>query len=341
VKVKVIFTDSQLTEGKKMAPQSVTLNDSTAIRIVAWMHERFPFTNALLFFILYLTSASVARAALDQEIKISFLDVFNCIITWSFFLVIRIFDEHKDYAIDVINHPQRVLQSGLITLNHLKFLAAVSITAQLIFSIYLDEFTFGSATISWLIMFVYLCLMGVEFFCGEWLEKRLTLYAFTHMMIMPLTVFWLANIATPSSDITDVLTPSLYIMMLLAFVSGFCFEIARKTRGPEEERETVDSYSKIFGTKESAYIVIGLITGMLISQNLLLFFLTVEYIWAYSIALVVTYYLAVKHVLNFISAPSLKGREKNETVIAINMLAGYLVIIIAVLINNGIAWSII
>jgi hypothetical protein len=324
-----------------MTSQSVTLNDSVTIRIVAWMNERFPFANALLFFILYLTSAAVARAALDQEIKISLLDVFNCLITWGLFLVIRIFDEHKDYDLDVLNHPQRVLQSGLITLKHLKILAAVSITAQLIFSLYLDGFILGSATISWLIMFGYLCLMGVEFFCGEWLEKRLTLYAFTHMMIMPLTVFWLANIATPSADITDVLTPSLYIMMLLAFVSGFCFEIARKTRGPEEERETVDSYSKIFGTKGSAYVVMGLITGMLISQALLLFFLSVEYIWAYSIALVVTYALAIKQVLSFVSAPNLKGREKNEAAIAINMLVGYLVIIIAVLINKGIAWSII
>jgi hypothetical protein len=324
-----------------MTSQSVTLNDSVTTRIVAWMNERFPSANALLFFTLYLTSAAVARAALDQEIKISLLDVFNCLITWGLFLVIRIFDEHKDYDLDVLNHPQRVLQSGLITLKHLKILATVSITAQLIFSFYLDGFILGSATISWLILFGYLCLMGVEFFCGEWLEKRLTLYAFTHMMIMPLTVFWLANIATPSADITDVLTPSLYIMMLLAFVSGFCFEIARKTRGPEEERETVDSYSKIFGTKGSAYVVMGLITGMLISQALLLFFLSVEYIWAYSIALVVTYALAIKQVLSFVSAPSLKGREKNEAAIAINMLVGYLVIIIAVLINNGIAWSII
>lgn len=324
-----------------MTSQSVTLNDSVITRIVAWMNERFPFSNALLFFILYLTSAAIARSALDQEIKISLLDVFNCLITWGLFLVIRIFDEHKDYDLDVLNHPQRVLQSGLITLKQLKVLAAVSITAQLVFSLYLDGFTLGSATISWLIMFGYLCLMGVEFFCGEWLEKRLILYAFTHMMIMPLTVFWLANIATPSADITDVLTPSLYIMMLLAFVSGFCFEIARKTRGPEEERETVDSYSKIFGTTGSAYVVIGLISGMLISQALLLSCLGIEYIWAYGIALVATYVFAIKQVLSFVSAPSLKGREKNEAAIAINMLVGYLVIIIAALINKGIVWSII
>ena len=324
-----------------MTSQSVTLNDSVTKRIVAWMNERFPFANALLFFILYLTSAAVARTALDQEIKISLIDLLNCFIVWGLFLVIRIFDEHKDYELDVLNHPQRVLQSGLITLKHLKILAGISIVGQMAFSFYLDGFTLGSAMISWLIMFGYLCLMGVEFFCGEWLEKRLTLYAFTHMMIMPLIVFWLANIAVPSADITSVLTPSLYIMMLLAFVSGFCFEIARKTRGPEEERETVDSYSKIFGTKGSAYVVFGLITGMLLSQVLLLCFLNIKYVFVYCIVLFITYILAGKQVFSFIKAPSLKGREKNEAAIAINMLVGYLVIIIAVLVNNGIAWSII
>jgi 4-hydroxybenzoate polyprenyltransferase len=324
-----------------MTPPSLTQHDSLVKRIIAWMDERFPFTNALLFFILYLTSAAVARSALDQEVKVSLLDLVNCLITWGLFLVIRVFDEHKDYELDVLNHPKRILQSGLITLKHLKILASIAIIAQVAFSLHLDNYTLGSATLSWIIMFTYLCLMGVEFFCGAWLEKRLTLYAFSHMMIMPLIVFWLANIATPSTDISHVLTPSLYVMMLLAFVSGFCFEIARKTRGPEEERETVDSYSKIFGTQGSAYVVMALVTGMLLSQALLLFFLGIETIWAYGIALCVTYVLAIKQVVSFVAAPSLKGREKNEALIAVNMLVGYLVIIVAILVNNGISWSII
>jgi 4-hydroxybenzoate polyprenyltransferase len=151
----------------------------------------------------------------------------------------------------------------------------------------------------------------------------------------------MANIALPGSEPQAILTSSLFIMMLLAFVSGFCFEIARKTRGPEEERDTVDSYSKIFGTKGSAYVVMGLITGMLISQVVLLTSLDVNLIWAYGIALLVTYALAIKQVLAFIAKPSLKEREKNEAAIGINMLFGYLVIIIAALVNNGVAWSII
>ena len=314
---------------------SASMNDALSSRIFAWMDERFPFKNALLFFILYLTSAVVARSALDGEVQVSLVDVLACIVTWSLFLVIRIFDEHKDYALDVVNHPQRVLQSGLITLKHLKVLGVVAVFSQLLFSIYADGFSFGGATISYLIMFVYLCLMGAEFFCGEWLEKRLTLYAFSHMLIMPLIVFWLANLAVPNA----VLNESLLVMMLLAFISGFCFEITRKTKGIEEERDTVDSYSRIFGTKGSAYIVMLLVSMMLLSQGALLFVLDVNYIGWLLIPLILMYAVAIRQVKRFIANSTIEGREKNEAAVAINMLIGYLVIIIAVLVNNGMTGS--
>jgi hypothetical protein len=320
---------------------SIVINDPLPKRIVAWMNERFPFANALLFFVVYLTSATVARSTSEQEIQFSLIDLIICLITWSFFLVIRIFDEHKDYKLDVLNHPGRVLQSGLITLTHLKVLAVISICVQLVFCVYIDGFTLGAATLAWMILFSYLCLMGVEFFCGKWLEKRLALYAFTHMLIMPLIVFWLANIAIASATLTQVLTTSLFIMMLLAFVSGFCFEIARKTRGPEEERDTVDSYSKIFGTKGSAYVVMVLIGAMLVCQIVLLINIEVTYLWVYCTVLLATFALAIKQLLSFVLAPSLKAREKNEAVIAINMLIGYLVVIVAVTVSNGIAWSLV
>ena len=255
--------------------------------------------------------------------------------TWSLFLVIRIFDEHKDYALDVVNHPQRVLQSGLITLKHLKVLGVVAVVAQILFSFYADGFSFGGATISYLIMLAYLCLMGAEFFCGEWLEKRLTLYAFSHMLIMPLIVYWLANLAVPNV----LLSEPLIVMMVLAFISGFCFEITRKTKGIEEERDTVDSYSRIFGTKGSAYIVMLLVSMMLACQVALLFSLSVAYIAVYLIPLILMYGVAMRQVMKFIADATVKGREKNEAAVAINMLLGYCVIIIAALINNGMTGS--
>lgn len=314
---------------------SVIMTDTLSSRIFAWMDERFPFKNALLFFILYLTSAVVARSVMDDAIRISLIDVLACVVTWSLFLVIRIFDEHKDYALDVINHPQRVLQSGLITLNHLKTLGLIAVVSQLVFSLYVDGFVVGGATISWLIMFGYLCLMGAEFFCGQWLEKRLTLYAFSHMLIMPLIVYWLANLAV----LDVVLNESLIIMMTLAFISGFCFEITRKTKGIEEERDTVDSYSKIFGTKGAAYLVMLLISMMLVCQMALLFSLGVAYIGLFLTPLILMYGVAIRQIKQFICDSTIKGREKNEAVVAINMLLGYCAIIIAALIESGLTGS--
>lgn len=314
---------------------AASMNDALSARIVAWMDERFPFKNALLFFILYLASATIARSALDGGIPVTLIDVLACVVTWSLFLVVRIFDEHKDYALDVINHPQRVLQSGLITLKHLKVLGVVAVISQIVFSLYKDDFSIGGATISWLMMFGYLCLMGAEFFCGEWLEKRLTLYAFSHMLIMPFIVYWLANLAVPNV----VLNESLIVMMLLAFISGFCFEITRKTKGIEEERDTVDSYSRIFGTKGSAYIVMLLVSLMLVCQTALLFALDVAYIGWYLIPLVLMYGVAIRQVMKFVDDATEKGREKNEAAVAINMLMGYLIIIIAALINHGMTGS--
>lgn len=313
----------------------VSMNDALSARIFAWMDERFPLKNALLFFILYLTTATVARSALEGGVYISLLDLLVCLVVWSLFLVIRIFDEHKDYTLDVINHPRRVLQSGLITLKHLKILGGVAVFSQIVFSSYADGFSFGGASMSWIIMFGYLTLMGAEFFCGEWLEKRLTLYAFSHMLIMPLIVFWLANLAVPSV----VLNGSLMVMMLLAFISGFCFEITRKTKGIEEERETVDSYSKIFGTKVSAYIVMALISAMLVCQIGLLLCLDISHIGWYLVPLVLMYGVAIRQVMSFIKNANLEGREKNEAVVGINMLLGYCTIITAVLIENGMTGS--
>ena len=96
-----------------MTNSAVIAGEPLLRRIRAWMDERFPFANALLFFILYLVTATVVRAS-QGEWFFNWSDIVACLITWSLFLTIRIFDEHKDYELDVKNHPQRVLQSVVL-----------------------------------------------------------------------------------------------------------------------------------------------------------------------------------------------------------------------------------
>jgi hypothetical protein len=44
--------------------------------------------------------------------------------------------------------------------------------------------------------------MGKEFFIADWLTRHLTWYAVSHMMVMPLIVWWLANMAMPETTLT-------------------------------------------------------------------------------------------------------------------------------------------
>lgn len=317
-----------------MTSSSLTLAAPLSTRFLAWMKERFPFANALLFFILYLTTAAVARSGLEGSVSLSLADLVGCLVTWSFFLLLRVFDEHKDYALDCQNHPQRVLQSGLITLQHLKVAGALAIGVQVLWSLVLDG-GIGQTSFAWLAMFVWTCLMGKEFFVAEWLNRHLTWYAVSHMLVMPLIVWWLANLAVPGLS----LTPALKIMMLLAFVSGFCFEITRKTKGPEEERDTVESYSRIFGTRGSAFVVVALVTGMVLSQLWLVHALVGTWPWWAVLILAAFWLLGLWQLGQFLKTPTAKGREKNEAAVALTMLAGYAVLIAVVLADRGLHLS--
>jgi hypothetical protein len=312
-----------------MTTAQLSLQDAWPRRFLAWINQRFPFSHALLFFILYLTAAAIVRASNNDSI-LQWHDVMGCVVTWSFFLVLRIFDEHKDYELDCQNHPQRVLQSGLITLNHLKVVAACAISLQVGYAIYVDG-GIGATFVAWAMMFAWTCLMGKEFFIADWLTRHLTWYAVSHMMVMPLIVWWLANMAVPHT----ALALPLQALMSLAFISGFCFEITRKTKGPEEERDTIESYSRIFGTRGSAVVVMGLLTAMVANQAFLITQLSSSFpLWAGAI-LALFYGLGMMQLSKFIQTPSIKGREKNEAVIAFTMLVGYAVLIAVVISSHS------
>ena len=171
--------------------------------------------------------------------------------------------------------------------------------------------------------------MGKEFFCGEWLEKRLTLYAISHMAIMPFIVFWLAQLAMPGTG-WNVATIGL---SALALVSGFAFEITRKTWGPEEERETIDSYARIMGIGGAISVISALVIAMAALQGYLAFALTgSDLAFGITLALLVLISAgALVTLVKFRRAPSAEGRKKNETAVGLTTLLGYVILIVAVM----------
>ncbi len=202
-------------------------------RLLAWINERFPFANALLFFILYLTTAALAQAAQGGPLQLGLTDGLACLATWSFFLLLRVLDEHKDYQLDCHNHPQRVLQSGLITLDHLKVAGLLAVTAQLALSLWLDR-GIGQATYAWLALLAWTLLMAKEFFIGEWLNRHLTWYAVSHMLVMPLLVYWLVRLLSDGLPLWALLVLDAFYFLALWQLGRFLRAPNAKARGHNE-----------------------------------------------------------------------------------------------------------
>ncbi len=287
--------------------------------LYAYSKERFPIINMMLFTILFFTVVSVAQYSIGGLVKIGWKEVAGAAAVISFFFRLRVFDEIKDYAIDTINHPHRILQSGKIELKHLIWLSAVSTLAEITWCVIVGN----QVLLFWLIAFVYSLLMRYEFFVSIFLKKRLLMYAFSHMLIMPLIIIWIwSAYASVNSH------QGLFLLASLSLLSGFSFEIARKIHSPESEKETIDSYSKTMGYTASILLVLLLnFVGMGVQ-----FFLLYR-IEATSLSFVligVLYLIILMYYLFAIRNAVEKKLRIAEILVSLFMLVSYLSIILEI-----------
>jgi 4-hydroxybenzoate polyprenyltransferase len=229
------------------------LRVSLPSRIHAYLGERFPlFANGLLILSFYSSNQFLAHALSQpgEPMRYNLNSVLGCLTVLCFFLHMRIFDDHKDYAADCRYFPNRILQRGTVTLRELKILAAFAIACEFL----LASICGPAAFISLLAAFAYSVLMLKEFFVGDWLKKRFLLYASIHMLIMPLLAMTVWSFATKQYFWQ---IPSWYwLYSLVSYFLAFNWEISRKIRVPEDEVEGLDSYSRLFGTFGAAYLVL-------------------------------------------------------------------------------------
>ena len=307
------------------------------VRLKAWANERFPLANAVLFLVLYAAALLFGRSL--STIGVLTISAFDCLgfmAVWSFFLMLRIFDEHKDYELDCHNHPERVLQSGVIELSHLKGLGVLAIGIQFGYSAFADG-GLGPITMSWGVVMVWSTLMAVEFFCGEWLEKRLILYALSHMLVMPIALVWMAQIGAGATPLNG----DIWWLAGLSFLSGAAFEVTRKLKAPEDERPTVDSYTKVMGISLAPLVVICLLgggTAFLMILICLVFDGALSSWWYVALALPMG--PALWSLLRFRAAPSASIAKACEGSVAITMLSGYALLLIALIMHRGIIWTV-
>lgn len=306
-------------------------NTPWILRFFAYLNERFPLINGVLFLIFYLTALSFTQFthAPDQPLILNFRLIAGFFAVYFFFFHLRIFDEHKDYESDLIHFPNRILQSGLISLKDLKILGAAVIAAEAVISTMLSLNT----AIVWVTCFTYSLLMLKEFFVHEWLSRKLILYALSHMLIMPLMVIWIASMLIPYSQIPI----SILWISILSFSSGMAFEISRKIKAPGDERENVLTYSKIMTPKGAAFTAW---CCLLFSTVLLAILISslIPSVWVH-LLLAVLFSYCTFIFFYFAKTLSAKDAKKLELGSSLFMICAYLIIIALMISRTGIQWK--
>lgn len=184
------------------------------------------------------------------------------LVLFGFFLQLRIADEHKDNEDDTKYRPERPVPRGLVSLGELRWVALVLALAQVALTASLDWRLLGLLALVW----AWMALMTKEFFIPTALKARPILYMVSHMMVMPLIDLyatacdWLPAGLTPTGNFGLALSGFLG----LSLANGIVLEVARKSWAPEQERDGVETYSRLWkpewaGLSVAVFMFAGLV----------------------------------------------------------------------------------
>lgn len=290
-------------------------------RLWGYLQQRFPIQNAILFFILFLSSQFFSIYQSDNKLlSFGYKEIFGFISVYFFFFMLRVFDEHKDYKIDCINHPERILQKGLVSLDNLKIIAFVGVIFQMAYSYFVSYTTLYF----WLFLFGFSLLMAKDFFIGKFLHKHLFVMMFTHAPVTPIAIVWMMSMA---GDVRFSVLNVVFVMACLC--SGIAFEISRKIKSPEDEVSSVDSYSQVSGY---VWASIFAMMALFISAVLLTFLLF--HIGVHFLVLLLPFILLIICgfvFFKFIQSPTPKKSKLIEAASSLYMLLMYVILLVVLI----------
>jgi hypothetical protein len=306
----------------------------TRSHLGAWARERFPLANGVFFVLLYVLALVVGRSAVSGPIVLSWRDVPGIAALWSFFLWLRVLDEHKDFENDRVAHPHRVLQRGLVTLGNLRVVGGAAVVLQLVVSLWIDGGV-GPVTLWWLAAFVWTVLMAREFFARAWLRRHLMWYAVSHMVVMPLVVAWVATMGA----VVATRSPATWTLAALVFASGLAFEMGRKMRAPETEHPLADSYTQALGVPAATFVLsvvivivsaMTMVTAVVVSDHMPL------WVVAAGVAGVA---LALGALRQFRHRPAPGAAKRVEAGVGLSILAMHGALLASVVSARSVSWQ--
>ena len=233
-------------------------------RFYIYQKERFPLiANGLMISAFTFSAASYSRICRGVSGFIDWQDyVIGVFATITLFLLVRIFDEFKDQEDDAKFRKYLPVPRGLISLKELKIVGLiVGIVQVALISIFQFEMLF-----LYIIVLIYLSLMGVEFFVSKWIKTKQIIYITSHMVIIPLIDIYASGL----DWLLDGASPHMGLVWFFAvsYMNGLVLEFGRKIRTPAAEEEGVVSYTRLYGTRTGTLIwIILLFITMLLAMG--------------------------------------------------------------------------
>lgn len=295
----------------------------------AWIQftkERFHPLSHIIMIVVFI-AAHILVAKSTHEFTFSFLNAILLLIgVTAFYFKLRLYDEVKDYELDVVINKTRPLPRGLLTHKDMYRGMLACIVIELV--------TFSlqglNSSISIILAITYSLIMYKEFFIADKIRPYLTTYALVHTIVTSILSIAIFSFLTRLS-IIEVATNPVYLSFALSNWLLFnIFEFGRKTFATSEERENVDTYSSLFG-RTGAVILVA-------SQAVLASYLALNLtganqlvlLWALGILLAATLILSLNYVLTNTSIGAKRYRNFSSAYIVIF----YLILIIAHLLKN-------
>jgi len=160
-----------------------------------------------------------------------------------FFLLARVFDEHKDYEFDVAQLPDRPLPRGAISWAEVNSLGVLAVLVEMAVCVAFDR-GLGPVCAWWAIAMAYLVLTRFEFFARPWLRRHFVTNTVTHLPVYALASVWAAQMGAHPRWVP----PAVAWLAAYTYFHTFGADLWRKSLAPEDERPEIDTYTQRWGT---------------------------------------------------------------------------------------------
>jgi 4-hydroxybenzoate polyprenyltransferase len=219
-------------------------------RIWTYSLEMFPVLIYIPYIIaLYVCLSFTAQAISGTSVVIDRYSIIGLVSAFFMMLLMRTFDDLKDFEIDKELFPERATPRGAVFKSDIQILSVSSFIILLIVNIWFAREIF----LVFAIMMTYALLTFNWFFAEKIHRKNVFLTMVTHQPLPFMVTFYLIFTALASGPILEKFTWNHLVLLFIFALPVTAWETSRKIRSAEKETTYV-TFSKIFGARGATFI---------------------------------------------------------------------------------------